>query len=385
MSSNVKFFRSTDTDAPAGIAQAAGAMIAVLDACLVNGYNSKTVTITRTGTTATVSCSSHGFADGRCVLISGAGQSEYNGEHYITYVDANSFTYTVADTAATPATGTISAKMAPAGWTKAFSGTNKAAYRMGGGNQRYLRVDDSSSGQYTGRLRGYEAMTDVDTGSGTNSGGFPLDAQVSGGLYFMRSTSTTARAWMVAATDTFVYVWLNGGGVASAGTSDFLWLFGDITARASGDQYSTVLIAASGGNSGAESNPASIATALNSALAGHYLARSYTGVGGSLQCQKQGDNSLAPTSYLGMAGYAYPNPIDGALLMGPIIISEPNVGIRGALPGLWNPLHNSPLSTYDTVTGSNELAGRKFISVSCRNGSSTGGQMLLEISNTWYS
>lgn len=47
----VFLLRSTDTGAPT-LNGTAGSLIALLDACLVNGYNSKTVTITRTGTTA---------------------------------------------------------------------------------------------------------------------------------------------------------------------------------------------------------------------------------------------------------------------------------------------------------------------------------------------
>src|SRR6478609_9197278 len=65
-----------------------------------------------------------------------------------------------------------------AGWTKAFSGTNLAAYLQGSGsNGRYLRVDNSTSDNFP-RLRGFKAMSAISTGTD----GFPLDAQVSGGL-----------------------------------------------------------------------------------------------------------------------------------------------------------------------------------------------------------
>jgi hypothetical protein len=67
------------------------------------------VTITRSGTTATVSHTGHGLATNDKVMILGADQPEYNGVFAITYIDANSYSYTVSGTPATPATGTITA------------------------------------------------------------------------------------------------------------------------------------------------------------------------------------------------------------------------------------------------------------------------------------
>lgn len=62
--------------------------------------------ITRSGTTATVTTAvAHGFATDDFVLIAGADQADYNGSHRIVVTGAGSFTFTVADTAVTPATG----------------------------------------------------------------------------------------------------------------------------------------------------------------------------------------------------------------------------------------------------------------------------------------
>lgn len=65
------------------------------------------VTITRSGSTATVSHSSHGLRTGQKVLISGASQNEYNGIKSITVTASSAYTYTVSGTPTTPATGTI--------------------------------------------------------------------------------------------------------------------------------------------------------------------------------------------------------------------------------------------------------------------------------------
>lgn len=64
--------------------------------------------ITRTSTTATVTtAAAHGFTTGDYVTIAGATQTDYNGEFSITVTAATTFTYTVANSPTTPATGTI--------------------------------------------------------------------------------------------------------------------------------------------------------------------------------------------------------------------------------------------------------------------------------------
>lgn len=74
----------------------------------------KTVTsITRASTTATVTATAHGFTSGDQVNIRGADQTEYNGDFLVTVTDANTFTYTVTGSPATPATGTIVANNGP--------------------------------------------------------------------------------------------------------------------------------------------------------------------------------------------------------------------------------------------------------------------------------
>lgn len=71
-----------------------------------------TVTITRSGATATVSHTSHAMATDDKVVIVGADQQEYNGVFIITKIDDNSYSYTVSGTPDTPATGTIKATFA---------------------------------------------------------------------------------------------------------------------------------------------------------------------------------------------------------------------------------------------------------------------------------
>lgn len=377
MTTNVKIFKSTDGGAPL-LSGTVGHLLNVFDAVLVNGYGSKTITITRDGTTATASSTAHGFVTGQCLLIAGADQAEYNGEFYITVTGDDAFTFTVANSPATPATGTITAKIAPAGWTKAYSGTNKAAYRTLAGNQMYWRVDDS--GTTSARTVAYEAMTGID--AGTNA--FPTDIQVSGGLYLPKSNvaDTSSRVWIILATDRLVHVFINTSATAGllCGTS----CFGDIKSFAGSDLFGTLLIAQTG---------ASTYTAL-AAMSGYpttttgcYMARAYTQVGGSIAIGKHADAGKlgSLTANIGGSGLAYPNPADGGLYLAPLFLHEAGT-VRGTLPGVWAPLHPRPIAHLDTVSGSGDLAGKKFIGLFFENSTSasiTSGQALLETSNTW--
>lgn len=110
-----QLFKSTDTGAPTLPGQS-GKIIDLLDAVLLNGYNSQTVTtVTRSGAVATVVKTAHGYRDGAVLLHAGADQTEYNVKAKITRIDADTYTYPVSGTPASPATGTITAKVAPAG------------------------------------------------------------------------------------------------------------------------------------------------------------------------------------------------------------------------------------------------------------------------------
>lgn len=67
----------------------------------------ESVTITRASTTATVSHSAHGMTNNDKIAIDGADQDEYNGVKTITFIDSNSYSFTVSGSPTTPATGTL--------------------------------------------------------------------------------------------------------------------------------------------------------------------------------------------------------------------------------------------------------------------------------------
>jgi hypothetical protein len=80
-----------------------------------------------------VTSTAHGFVVGQRVYISGANQAEYNGRYTVVTATADTFTYTFAGSATTPATGTILA------WQAAMS------IKVGAGDARHSFMDISGT------------------------------------------------------------------------------------------------------------------------------------------------------------------------------------------------------------------------------------------------
>lgn len=185
-STDIKFYVHTNNNAPQ-LQNAYGSMINVLDACLINGVNIGTVSsLTASGTTVTVLFSSaHNLMQYQVIKITGANQSEFNGEHRIlTVPNAQSVTFELAAAPSiTIATGTITASLPPLGWEKPFSSSNpigggKAAYRSKNlllPSRPFLRVVDELDPAYTATYAKYakvgivEDMTDIDTMPGVQA------------------------------------------------------------------------------------------------------------------------------------------------------------------------------------------------------------------------
>lgn len=386
----IHIFRSTDAGAPTlnGIA---GTMIAVLDAVLLNGYNTKTVTITRSGSTATVSATAHGFVLDQVVEISGAAQTEYNGQFKVESVpDANSFTITVSGTPATPATGSISCKVAALGWTKEFSGTNLAAYRMPVGTTRFrLRVEDTSGA--AARVRGFESMTAVSTGTGP----FPTTAQFADpGLYWWKSdtASSEARAWTIISDGKMLHIVHSH---TLAGNHTGISSFGDIKSYRPGDAYNCMLIGSAATSATATGAASGIFYNMQFVVAGttgHFIAREYFQEAGAaiqtkvLDGSKNFNAGSNPTSnILGSNGLRFPNPVDGALVVSKLFIGTPD-WLRGEIPGILVPIHYRPFDGGYRFAGQGDLAGNTYLAVNVATSGQTansGGQVFFKMNGDW--
>ncbi|WP_263577029.1 hypothetical protein [Acinetobacter pseudolwoffii] len=143
--SDIKWFSFDDANAPQ-LTNTWGCMIDVLDACLVTGFGSiviSSLTISD-GVATAVFNSNHSFKQFQVVEISGSSNSEVNKEFKILGLTANTidFLINIPDQVIS---GNLSAKLASAGWTKAFSGDQKAVYQAKDKlvNPYFLRVDNA--------------------------------------------------------------------------------------------------------------------------------------------------------------------------------------------------------------------------------------------------
>lgn len=406
MADEVFLFASTDTNAPVLTGQV-GKLVDLLTACLVDGYATVSVTsITRSGTTATVTTgSSHGLVTGQMATIAGAVESDYNGRYIVTVTSSTVFTYTVANSPTTPATGTITSRRASAGWTLPYSGTQKAVYRSANGasQQHYFRVLDSGGTAGAAKeaaVRAYVSMSDVDTGSEP----FPTVAQATNGLFVAKSgtANSTARAWGVWANDKTVYIWIHNG------TTWGFFGFGHFDSWKAGDAYNSFLSASattnsvtgSGVSSGVGCGHGLGATSI--ASAGRiYVPRATNQTGTSLICHTYStgntSNSAGSTHGSGgsnsfsMAGSSA--NADGGTYVVPIYIMELGAGsglnfARGTLPGLYGPLHAySSGLVGTTVNGVSGLSGRTLygrgVDASSTVASDLTGMVYIDITGPW--
>lgn len=148
---DIKWFSFENTNAPQ-LSNTWGCLVDVLDACLVTGFGSQLVSsITiENGVAVATFGSAHNFKQFQVVEISGADQNELNSEFKIIGLSVNTIEFLV-DPTEQNVTGVISCKLASLGWTKAFSGTQKAVYQAKDtvANPYFLRVDNSRDPIYS--------------------------------------------------------------------------------------------------------------------------------------------------------------------------------------------------------------------------------------------
>jgi len=122
----------------------------------------ESITITRSGATASVAHTAHGMTTGMSVIIRGANQDEYNGIFTIANVSTDAYDYTVSGSPATPATGTITATCAILSGVTNGSGVLSSSFNY------------TNNQPITGKVRrattGAKYKTGVITGTITSSG-----------------------------------------------------------------------------------------------------------------------------------------------------------------------------------------------------------------------
>lgn len=373
----VKVFQSSDAGAPV-LSGSAGSLVALLDACLITGYNVRAVdSLTWASGVATATVNGgHGFARGDVITIAGASEGAFNGDFVIKSVTTTAFQFDVPGTGL-PATvlGGISAKKAPVGsWSKPYTGTAKAVYRSDdvAGLRHYLRVDDTDA-RYA-RVRGFVSMTDADTGIEP----FPFAGQLAAGLTWAKSTTAdaAARDWVLVGDSRAFWLFrrfVPGQGMALGG-------FGDLIAYRPGDPFASWVI-------GSESaSPAAAWDGLNSAnasneTAGRFMPRAFHAAGTAVRFGLIG-HGLSTT--LGASGgLTFPNLADGSLLLSSLMAVETG-SARGVMPGLWQPLHTLPLNHGDRLPGLTVGGlGREVLLIELANNGGGTGRVAVDVTGPW--
>jgi hypothetical protein len=375
----VKYFLSDMPNAPR-CSGTNGDLVALLDACLINGFNLLSVqSLNALTNVATAQFSSaHGFVAGQIIAIDGATPAGLNGEKKVIAVPTTTtLTFDATGINDGAASGSIGCRIAPVGgWEKVYSGTNKAVYRSTDitSTRLYLRVDDSGAEPKNAEVRGYEAMSDVDTGTGP----FPTEAQVSAVNHVWRKSSTadtTARAWGLVGDGRCFYLvvkWYSPWPTVGA-----TYAFGDFVDYSPANAYGCFIHAHTA------ATPANSAVDAFSAINGTntgYAARSYTQLEGPAILNRRG---IGPQTLMGGPGPAYPSIVDNGLsLHGPIITMEGTTAIRGHLPGVYQPLQYIPLTHGTIVENVDGFPGERCLLLTGGAGTAEG-RTAFDITGPW--
>ncbi len=385
-STSVKTFAHSDPGASA-LSGTAGSQLAIVKTCLVDGRGAGAVaTLTVAAGIATANYSAgHPFAVGSAGLFAGATPVGLNGEKRILTVSTTAVTYAAPGIADGAATGSITSKLAAAGWQQLYAGTNLAALKpsVPEATGCVLRIDDT--GTLNARVRAFEAMTDVSSGVGLT----PMESQVAGGLYWPKSSSAnaTARPWIVIADERGFYL-----ATDPTGTGRYTLTYaGDIASLKSGDAYGYLL-------TGNQSDQAAASTVPDgccgysgrSARGGAYLVRAHTAIGQAIAAQRLGAHHNGSTAdvYAGTPGYSvgtYPNGPNNGLMTGALELHA--MGIRGTLPGLLHPVQDcgSAFATGAIVDGTDDLAGRRLMAIRTAPpaGAVVAGTVFIDVTGPW--
>lgn len=379
----VKYFDYTMANSPT-LSNNYGVLVTLLDAILVNGFGSVSVSsMSVSNGVGTATATGHSFIKNSVALISGATPSGLNGQHKVLSVSGSTFTFDAFGVADGAATGTITASVAPLGWEKRFSGTNKAVYRSSNlqSTRFNLRIDDSVATQYA-RVVGYEEMTDVDSGTFK----FPLDSDINGGMYITKSNNGSNRQWHVFGDDRcfFIGICPQDGATVSSGYTQ-LHFFGDLVPCRAGDKYSFMIASARNTyptNTSWYNSPASSIN--NTSDQTKYLARNCTGVSAPIPCVGISFGTRNESGCWGaVPNFSFPNTSDYSIYVNPIYMYETTYGwgvLRGLYPGVYNPFSGMSNTTIPHGTYLNDFGN---YNKELRFLSHLGGSLFVDLTGPW--
>lgn len=355
----IKFISSTQVGAPVMCGQA-GACIAILNACLINGFNVQPLlSIERKSSVATVKTSvAHGYQADDVVLISGAVDDRFNGDHRIQNVTTTTFDFDIDPSAPSTAQmttpGSLVARISPLHWTQPFAQDQTVVYRSSSPQspQPYLQIDEKPQfSGHSGGLRAcqaslYESMSDVNQGSGRSQ------------VFWRKSQNEipVARPWFLVGNERCF--WFCVSWSETYPNRYVPYFFGDVNSFKSGDGFAAMIAGYTdlGYDSGDPGNfnasdvmfPLGVINPVNSGI---YLMRSHHQLGGSVMATLTVGPGPGGAIGMGNTSMPFPNPVDNGIYMTPVMIQEaPTGALRGLLPGMLCPLHFitiNGLTTFD--------------------------------------
>ena len=367
----------------------AGAAIGLLDACLVTGWGLKSATsLVVSGGVATLSFSgAHGAMLDMVILVEGVtgALTDLNGEQRVTALAAGQVMFATAAPDGTAA-GTVTFKVAPAGWEKVFSFTNGGVYRSlhPESTKKYMRIDDAGTTSF--RIRGYEAMSDANTGTGL----FPLDGQISGGGWCNKSSQANATPvkWLMVADARGGYLSIVGNSATSPATeSGRTIFFGDFQPlRTGGDPHAFALGCGTGGAYNDVNGVCDEAANIT-----QFTPRAFHGLGGSAPMASIPESGGNTKSGIDTTFGKFPSEVDGGMVLSRRFISLTTQAPRGVFPGLYTIPQNEAgmsIAPRSIQPGDGILAGRKLIAVGCGSStasypSTTLGISMIDIIGPW--
>ena len=367
----------------------AGAAIGLLDACLVTGWGLKSATsLVVAGGVATLSFTgTHGAMLDMVILVEGVtgALTDLNGEQRVTALAAGQIKFATAVPDGTAA-GTVTFKVAPAGWEKVFSFTNGGVYRSlhPESTKKYMRIDDAGTTSF--RLRGYETMSDANTGAGL----FPLDGQINGGGWCNKSNvaNATPVKWLMVADARGGYLSIVGYSASAAATeSGRTIFFGDFQPlRTGGDPHAFALGCATNGTYSEASGVCDEAASIY-----QFTPRAFHGLGGSVPMASIPESGAILKSGIDTTFGKFPSEVDGGMVLSRRFISLANQAPRGVFPGLYTIPQTEvgmSIAPRSIQLGAGVLAGRKLIAVGCGAGtfaypSASLGISMIDIIGPW--
>lgn len=172
----VKFYTESMQGAGQTGDDAAGAMIAILKACLVDGFGALTPSAlvwddAKQLAKATFG-NGHAYAVDSIIVCSGSAVADYNGEHRVIEIDTNNIWFELDTVPLSDASGSISIKIAPLGWTITHANATNdiLIFKPAGdlGNVS-LRIDNTAFSGWSGsyarlmKVAMVENVTDINT------------------------------------------------------------------------------------------------------------------------------------------------------------------------------------------------------------------------------